>query len=290
VFEGQTLYNLPVGQHSYVYRNVKGVSGCDSTLVLTVLPNDIIAVEAPEYLCADESSCPFLLTSGKFENVRVLFNAHTLAAGFKDTVVLVDDNEFKFDIPLNARAGHYGGKFVFKNWCSDSELNFAFTLRYPASIITQRWNDVIAVKNSDFNGEYNFSSFQWYKNDIEIPGATKSYYNTENEKLDFSADYSVALTRMDDETSMLSCAYRPVMIDETNILVYPSAVAPKSNINISTDRNMPAVIYNSMGILVARYELTLGDNIILSPSQRGIYLLQLILENGENQTYRISVK
>jgi hypothetical protein len=217
-------------------------------------------------------------------------NAYTQAAGFENAALPIINNEFAFNLPENVRTGNYGGKLVFNNWCNESIFDFSFTLRYPSDVIAQRWNDVIAVKNYDFNGGYDFSAFQWYKNNTEIPGATQPYY-TESTKFDFSADYSVALTRSDDDVTILTCSFTPEMLDESNILVYPSAVSPASVIKISIDRNVQAIIYNSMGVVEGRYELKQGDNTILSPPRQGIYVLQFVSAEGESmQTYKITVK
>lgn len=42
-------------------------------------------------------------------------------------------------------------------------------------VLTQRWNDIIAVKNKDYNGGYDFVSFVWYLNGVLLADETKSY-------------------------------------------------------------------------------------------------------------------
>ena len=60
---------------------------------------------------------------------------------------------------------------------------------------------------------YKFTSYQWYKNDQPIIGATESYYYVGPvEQLDFNADYSVELKR-EDGVIIRSCDYRPVHTD-----------------------------------------------------------------------------
>ena len=96
-------------------------------------------------------------------------------------------------------------------------------MRYPASVFTQKWNDVLAVYNDRYNrGEgregYHITAFQWYKDGQPIDGATGSYYYTgPDEQLDFNALYSVLLTR-DDGTVIRSCEYRPVHTDDPDMV------------------------------------------------------------------------
>ncbi len=42
-------------------------------------------------------------------------------------------------------------------------------------VLTQRWNDIIAVKNKDYNGGYDFVDFIWYLNGVRLVNETKSY-------------------------------------------------------------------------------------------------------------------
>lgn len=59
---------------------------------------------------------------------------------------------------------------------------FAISVIYPASIITMKFNNVLAVYQYGQGGNQygNFKAFQWYKNSLPIEGATKSIYHSEN--------------------------------------------------------------------------------------------------------------
>ena len=77
---------------------------------------------------------------------------------------------------------------------------YPFTLRVAASngdvpLVLQRWDDVVVVNNnSATNGGYTFTSYQWYRDGVLIPGATDQYYQ---ELGGLSGNYSVMLVGVD---------------------------------------------------------------------------------------------
>jgi len=78
-------------------------------------------------------------------------------------------------------------------------------------IITQRWNDVLGVKNDTYNGGYLFVSYQWYRNNIALPGETRSYLYVPDQ-LKTTDTYHAEMIR-DDGTKWWTCPYIPVHIE-----------------------------------------------------------------------------
>jgi len=89
--------------------------------------------------------------------------------------------------------------------------DYPFTLRVLASnnganpLVVQRWDDVLIVNNNkETNGGYTFTSYQWYRDGVLIPGATGQYYQ---EVGGTSGNYSVMLTgtRNGEAVQIMTC-------------------------------------------------------------------------------------
>ena len=78
----------------------------------------------------------------------------------------------------------YNGMLYFEDAKPEFNISVPFTLAiyYTSSLIAQRWNDVLAIRNdatmADIMGErgypYDFSAVQWYLNGQPIEGATQA--------------------------------------------------------------------------------------------------------------------
>lgn len=122
-------------------------------------------------------------------------------------------------------------------------------MSYPCrNLIFQRWNDVLSVYNHESLAVYSpnvaneeFTSFQWMKNEVDIPGAVLSYYY-EPDGLDENSVYQVRVVTASGEI-LISCPF------------YPTEYKPKQN-PVSQkilDNNalyivVDGVLFNSQGI------------------------------------------
>ncbi len=91
-----------------------------------------------------------------------------------------------------------------------TELPFSITVNLSPDIFTQRWNDILAVKNSDSNGGIEISAYEWYRNGQAL-NEYKSYIYVEEELLT-DDEYTVLLT-LADGTKIWSCPYTPQHIE-----------------------------------------------------------------------------
>lgn len=98
-------------------------------------------------------------------------------------------------------------------------LRYTFAIRYPLSILSQHWNDMIAIYDSAYNGGFRFSAFQWYRNDTLMPGQT-AHFLYQPHWLDNGEQYSVRLTRQGESYGIMSC---PITISwDTDRRVMPT--------------------------------------------------------------------
>ena len=101
-----------------------------------------------------------------------------------------------------------------KETATSPDLNF--TVRYPEDVFVYKFNNVLAVYQKGFGGNkgYDFVSYQWYHNDIEIPNATEPIYHT-TEPFVKGDTYYVVLT---DKNGMVlpSCPKTIETVDDYN--------------------------------------------------------------------------
>lgn len=201
------------------------VSGCDTAVALHVIVRSCIAASltCPEEICGDESRMllPFSVSGGGEYTVSAAFDARAHSAGFVDGPIAHDDEYVFLPLPEAVYADTYSAVVTFapaEAGCDTIRFDIAFLVRYPVSVFTQRWNDILAVYNDRYNRGagnegYHFTAFQWYKDGSPIPGANGSYYYVgPEEQLDCNALYSVLLMR-DDGVEIRSCEYQPVRTD-----------------------------------------------------------------------------
>ena len=109
-------------------------------------------------------------------------------------------------------------------------------------IITQRWNDVLAVKNADYNGGYTFVSYQWFRNNELLPGETKSYLYVP-EQLKTEDTYYVNMVG-EDGLQYQTCLYTPVHIAYEGEGVVPvDKILENGQLYLIRERNR----YNALG-------------------------------------------
>ena len=238
------------------------------------------------------------------ENIPIPTDPNTMQPGQEYTIVLpVPEYANKQDYP---RPGYYQAELAFENGVcgSDSLMTFPFemVMRYPAWITQQHWNDAILIMDSTQNGGYVFSAYQWYKNGEILYGQTRPYL-FEPEWLEDGAEYTVELTREDDNVTVMTCPLVPDLSGnygnsptQTYISVVPTIVAKESPIvYILSPTNGSYKLYNSQGQLVTQGDYTPNEynaGQVELPSVSGVYVFHLV-ENttmGTGNDLRRTVK
>ena len=159
-------------------------------------------------VCADDEQFVIGLESELSQMIYSLtFDDKAQAQGFEnivnDTASAV--SEIVITMPDSVRPDTYKVEVeLLSMTCGSLDQEIEFVVSYPSSITEVKWINVIPVKSYDYNGGYNFSSFQWYKNGILMEGETEPYYHVEGE-LEKGAYYQVALTREGEDYAILSC-------------------------------------------------------------------------------------
>ena len=289
-----TLFNTNTISGNYVFNQ-----NCGSmTLTLDIL--DAVNSEKPVFpnICADDGFFYIQVEpTGAAGDVvatdfEIIFPAGSFFADKQGEVE--GGNKIRVDIPADIYPDVYTCTIKLKNpiSCADKEfVNVTFDVYYPNSIMQQKWNNVIALYNEYYNGGYQYTGYQWFKNGAMLPGETNSYiYIGAGEIFNLTDEYYVQLTRIDG-SKMFSC---PIELEErSNVSVYPTIVSGGGNITIysQSPRKAVANIYTVTGILVGAENLSEAlINTIAAPTQQGTYLLEIrTQDNSERQVVPIVV-
>ena len=195
--------DYPVKYESYL--------GCDSivTLHLYKHPQPMIQVDSAFASCADEISgmiIPYVLrdADSTVDRIDVLMDDEAVASGFAPIFTFQPGEPLYIDWPVDINPNIYQGRVVFSsNECISYTYDFKIELYYPSATLDQK-NGVVAIMNDDYNGGYNFLSYQWYRNGERLDGETKSYVRVSDEE-DMNAEYYVVVLRNEDNVVLRTC-------------------------------------------------------------------------------------
>ncbi len=176
-------------RHTHVYRY--------NLTILTCLNMQVS--DASEAICADPQAddtemytIPFTYHKGQIAHAALLLNGKRINAE-------ADLSAQTLSVPLNEiEPGIWKATIeVWDSICSDTlSFPYRFVANYPEYIFRQKFDNVLAVYTTAFNGGYTFTGYQWYKDGEPIDGATSSIYHT-TDPLPAGATYYVLLTRED---------------------------------------------------------------------------------------------
>lgn len=189
-------------------------NGCNRIeyLLLTVFPHLEVAISSVSYPCPDDESflIYYSVRAGEVEAYELQFDEAGIAAGLKNkqSVLSIEENPIIVPIDNALTPGWYPFNLRFtsiKN--GECTTPSEIMVRYPASFIQQRWDDVLGILNAEYNGGYEFSSFQWYRDNQPIPDATEPYLYEES-KLSPNVEYTVMLT-INGQRGIMTCPVLP---------------------------------------------------------------------------------
>ena len=275
-------YNQPL--ENYLI-SLKNEHGCDSAIYLTLTVNQLLNadVQTPAYACADEGQMyiVFNITEGVYDSLWIHFNS----SQFRDTVIYTNESSVAIPYPANILPGHYSATLSFYQFCCGTyKQTRDFDIRYQSAIVEQKWNDVLTLLSPKYNGGYEFTAYQWYKNDIPLVGENKSYLY---QPLDFDAEYYVEVTRADGST-MKTCPVQPVYHEQQS--EYPTIVKVGQRMPMYMEQSATVWYYTVSGQLFSTCTLPQGYAELQMPNQAGVYILKSVNANGETQAQVLLVQ
>lgn len=259
---------------------------CDSIITLILHAHTILRATVPSevIVCADQSAfeIPYEILTGRARVYSLAFRF-----GFnnveRDSLYDYPRGVFRVDMPIDIEPNVYPGQVVFYDSISgDVILPIDVHVNYAASILVQRWNDVIGIKNAENNGGYEFVDFQWYRNGEPIMGETGPYLYAQG-GLDMSSDYSVEVTRVNDGVRLAVC---PVSPDNLPVSDMPTLV--QRSVEFVTGISGDVCWINTGGRIVMTAYAEAGST-LTAPDTPGLYLM-VVTEDGHSRVFHIVVK
>ncbi len=203
---GDTTRSIEVASPG-VYTVTVRSGNCTGTNRITVKANTpaVFAIDDPAEICGGkELSVPATVVSGEMAEWQLYLNGAMIAKGTGLPVA--------GDMAETLPAGKYNGcvRFTDSPCGRVTEMPYQLTVNLSTDIFAQRWNDILAVKNTLNNGGLVVSSYEWYRNGVAM-NEHRSYIYVEEEFAPGDS-YTVLLT-LADGTQLWSCPYTPVHID-----------------------------------------------------------------------------
>lgn len=265
---------------------LKTPHGCDSAVYLTLTVNERIqgGVEPIPVACADDQQLFITLNiaAGQYDSILVTFNTPEL----RDTMIY-EKNLSLITIPYSEHVtpGYYVAELTFYQFCCGEHVERQnFEIRYRSSIVEQKWNDVLTVLSPKYNGGFDFTAFQWYKDGEALVGETHSYLY---QPLDFNSEYYVELTRADGLV-MTTCPIQPVHHEEQT--PYPTVVPAGKQMPMYMEYPTTIWYYTVSGQLVSTFGLPQGYTDLPTPEQKGAYIIKAVNTQGETKAQVILVE
>ncbi|MBQ8101204.1 MAG: fibronectin type III domain-containing protein [Paludibacteraceae bacterium] len=270
----------------------KNMWGCDSVvhLNLTVVEHLELNVENLPVLCADDErlQIDYQVFKGKFDSLEVRFSADALAAGFRNRVIYDNDVlSVTYEYGADILPGLYSVELeFFQSGCTNQLFTLPFEIRYPASVIEQKWNDVLYVLNSRYNGGYTFTSYQWFRNGQPIDGEVNSYLYLPKTELGTEDLYTVLLTRQDGK-QVLSCPFVPTV--HTDLYEFPTLLRTGQQVPVRMPRKAVLKFYTLTGGCYSVQAVGEGEQNVSVPRQEGYYLLHTMFDDTDTVVRKVLV-
>ena len=230
------------GEHEI---HLRSAAGCDSVLRLYIQGKEntarLAVIDTIAPLCgAAEIAFSYRTETGSPKCLRLMYDAAAQSAGFRDTTLAVNSTgrqTVHIALPSTARPDRYGLRLrqADGTGCYAPVEDLVFEIPYPSDIIVQKWNDVLAVLSSEYNGGYEFSGYQWYKNGEPMEGETRPYIYVKP-YLRSTDTYAVLLERASDGLQLQSCGIkRKSYPKELTLELRPNPTAADGEVQVSVN-------------------------------------------------------
>ena len=219
-FHGQQL--VKSGKYT---ANLKNAFGCDSIAEVNLFVDPQIVANIPDTIniCPDETSVikiPFDLTSGRIDELELLFDEKGHLAGFQPQYTFMPDtNMLTLSVPAEIRPDVYPATLAYTTpLCEAPSKPVYVQICYSASIIQQRPR-VLMLMNADYNGGYHFSSYQWYRDGKPVEKGNGANLAVSTD--DIEHEFYVELVREGETTPVRTCSVwyvrKPSALDEVHV-------------------------------------------------------------------------
>lgn len=259
-------------------------------------------------VCADAQTLSFSLNNlqANIDHCDIAFSQEALAQGFQNAtdIAVAADKTVTINMPV-ANATHYVRPNVYSAdvtaYLADGSTITStknFSVLYPSFVLGQDWNDVLYVKNQNYNGGYGISSVIWYKNGDKLAGSGEHgaflYNKTKFEEGDY---YWAELTRTDDGKAIRTCSCQPSKqkyADNIQFDIQVTSNAPGRITITSEQESGEYTLYTIYGqsLLSGHFgpQYNASELEITTTSVAGTYIMNCRGENGTNKSIKIIIE
>lgn len=270
--------------------------GCDSIMKLHLQVNPVMKMSIRPLdlpICADDASFTinYANAGGSEPTKYVLEFTRGSAFSTEDGEYEVEDGSTQIvvPIPVDIRPDKYSVNIKFRDekyGCPGSIIDVPFNVNYKSATIEQNWGDVVAVLNDSYNGGYNLTRYQWYKNGTPIEGETKSYLYVPA-GLEIGAEYNVELTRVGEDYAIFTC---PIVAKPYTANATPNFVGGASQVRVfDIDEAADVYIYSTTGMLISHQRITPESPEYVAPQASGIYVVRFVMDSGITRNMKLVV-
>lgn len=264
--------------------SLKSIYGCDSIVNLDIVVFETLDLDLDSVVVAcyddDYIVVPYQLHSGRLEEYSFELNDTNLV--IPSSNLSIENSSLVIKMPEGLVPNRYKSVVKFgEQSCGKEQESIVVDLRYSNDIVVQRWGDVLAVMNEDYNGGYDFIFYQWYKNGTPIEGATSSILYVQ-EGLDLSAQYSVLLTRSSDNVSAMTCVAElfDFASEESNTII---VFKEDEGVVVKAPSATRMKIWSVQGLLIKDVVIDGYYNLAENQNLKGVYLLEFIFGNNQRE-------
>ena len=245
--------------------------GCDSlvTLHLTIVDTPFVAALLPVAdLCADDYNVALDYALSNVilppQRLDVTFGNSRFSGISSEDI----SGSVLIPVPDSIRPDYYSGLLTIRYKSYVQEMPFTFLVRYPSTVIGQKWNNVLALKNSRYNGGWLWDAYRWYVDNVEMVGETQSFiYCGVGKTLLMGHPYHASLRRVGEDYFIPTCPIIPVPHEDVQPI--PTIFNPGQRIVARRDgQDIPVTFYDMLGRVVA------GGIDIDAPAAPGVYMLE----------------
>ncbi len=176
-----------------------------------------------------------------------------------------------------------------ENYLPATEVSKDLSSRLAPTLIIKKWSDVVVFDNS--SNEY--KSWQWYKNDMAIPGATRQFFQ-ENGPLNGTYLAEVVTAN---GVSMKTCPVDIVAgVTPSALTVFPNPANTGQQVTVKTSFNSTALegarieVSNLQGNIIQSVSQVFEQTNVRMPMTAGLYIIRLRLANGGSAAISVVVK
>jgi hypothetical protein len=274
--------NRITGENAGVYAINQNTLSAGSNYSITYTPNNLTISKAPQVItwvqdlavgCNGRSSLQLAATVNSGLSVSYTVANMGIATVSGDILTLLQLGETGVTAEQAGDANHLPAISVTRN------LNYQL-----ASAVRQHFNDLLLFDNK--TGEY--IQWQWYKNGTPVAGATTAWYS---ETAPLNGMFYVVITSKNGaqlQTCPITCTGSSTV--SGGIKVYPNPVTRGATTTVTCAYSDAALqgarllITDNTGVQWQQLTNVHPTNQVSLPSSAGVYIITLIVSNGQKAT------